>query len=155
MAIPGNTWEQHLFQELRRAGYRLTAARRLIVETLLRAERPLSPGDLYARVRERSDKVGLVTIYRTLETLVRLGVLQRVHQEDGCQGYVFVGYGHRHLAVCRQCGQVVIFEGEDDLTPIVNRLQQETGFVVDGHLLQLVGICAKCRADAPHTEVQI
>ncbi len=139
--------DMHLIvQKLRDRGYRMTAARQAILNVLLSSTRPLSPAELHQRAREKYQGVGLVTVYRTIEALIDLGVLRRVHREDGCHGYVYVGYGHRHIAVCRICGKVIVFPGSEDVLALEEKLWQETGFRVDDHLLQFVGVCAECQA---------
>ncbi len=139
----------HLLHELRQAGYRLTAARRTIIDVFLGAREPLSPTEVYARARELNPRVGLVTVYRTLEALLDLGVVERIHGAGGCQGYVLVGSGHKHLAVCRACGQTLVFEEGDILKCMEERLRQETGFLVENHLLQFSGLCARCQNGQP------
>ncbi len=135
-----------IMQALRERGYRMTAARQAILNVLLTSTRPLSPAELHRKAREAYRGVGLVTVYRTIEALIDLGVLRRVHREDGCHGYVYVGYGHRHIAVCRVCGKVLIFSGTEDVSVLEEKLEKETGFRVDDHLLQFVGVCAECQA---------
>ncbi len=135
-----------IVRQLRNRGYRMTAARQAILNVLMNSTRPLSPAELHRRARDQYRGVGLVTVYRTIEALIDLGVLRRVHREDGCHGYVYVGYGHRHIAVCRQCGKVIVFSGTEDVQALEAKLFQETGFRVDDHLLQFVGVCAECQA---------
>ncbi len=139
-------YEERLFSQLRAAGYRLTGARRAIVHTLLAASRPLTPQELHEAAREVYPRVGLVTVYRTLEALVHLGVVQKVHGAVGCPGYVFTGYGHRHVALCRRCGKAFIFEGEEDLGRIIRAVEERLHFHVEGHLLQFTGLCESCRS---------
>lgn len=135
----------HLFHQLRQAGYRLTAARRTIIDVFLGAREPLSPTDIYTRARELNPRVGLVTVYRTLEALLDLGIVERIHGTGECQRYVLVGTGHKHLAICRACGQTVVFEEGDIFKCMEERLWQETGFLVETHLLQFSGLCARCQ----------
>jgi Fe2+ or Zn2+ uptake regulation protein len=85
-------------------GYRLTATRRVVVETLASSQRILSPLDVYDSARERYPGLGLVTVYRTIEKLEELGLLQRVHQPSGCHGFISAFSGHQHLLICQECG---------------------------------------------------
>ena len=143
-------YEKRVLQQLKAAGHRITGARRAIVSALVSAQRPLGPQEVQAAAQAYHPGVGLVTVYRTLDALVALGVVQKVHGHEGCQGYVFTGYGHRHVAVCRQCGRVFIFEGSEDLTTLENKLERELHFHVEGHLLQFTGLCARCRQEHVH-----
>jgi len=135
-------WER----TLARAGRRLTASRRAVMQVLLEAAVPLSPQAIYERARPLHPPLGLVTVYRTLDVLVELGLLRRVHRDGGCHGYVLASPGHSHTILCRGCGQAVEFPGGEDLDGLVAQVQQATGFRVEGHLLQLVGLCPACRS---------
>lgn len=129
---------------LRASGYRLTGPRRAVVETLAQSDRALSATEIYAQARERYLSLGLVSVYRTLEKLEALGLIQRVHQPDGCQAFIASFTGHQHLLICEQCGRVEFFEG-DDLDALIGRVQAESGYSVHDHWLQLFGLCAACR----------
>lgn len=146
--VNNGSLQARVMAALRRAGYRLTQPRAAIVDVLLVATQPLSASEVHRRVRDRVPQVGLVTVYRTLEALCNLGVVQRVHTQDDCQTYVLVGFGHRHVALCRSCGTVLVVEGEGDTTSLEARLLRDQGFVVEGHILQFWGTCARCRGHA-------
>ena len=129
---------------LRASGYRLTRPRRAVVETLAKSNRALNATEIHDQARERYSTLGLVSVYRTLEKLEALGLIQRVHQPDGCQAFVAGFTGHQHLLICQQCGRVEFFEG-DDLEGLIQRVTAESGYQVHDHWLQLFGICAECR----------
>ena len=86
-----------------------------------------------------------MTVYRTLEKLTQMGLVQRVHQESGCNMYLRATQGHQHLLVCEACGKIVYFSG-DDLLPLMERIESETGYQVCSHWLQLFGLCRACQA---------
>jgi len=135
------SWEE----QLSRAGWRITTPRRVVMRVLERAARPLSPQEIHARGRRLHRSLGLVSVYRALMVLERAGLVRRVHQEDRCDGYVLASPGHHHLLVCRRCGRAVEFPGAEDLSGLIAQVEQRTGFQVEDHLLQLVGLCAPCR----------
>ena len=99
--------------QLQDSGYRVTGPRRVIVELLAESERALGPIDVYDLGRTQYPGLGLVTVYRTLEKLEELGLVQRVHLPDGCHRYMRATQGHQHLLLCTRCGRVVFFEGDD------------------------------------------
>jgi len=127
------------------AGFRLTAARRAVVQVLETTSTPLSPQEVWQRGQQLQPALGLASVYRSLDLLEAAGLVRRVHQEDGCHGYMPASPGHRHAIVCRACGQAAEFLGCEDLGGLIARVQQETGFQVDGHLLQLIGLCPTCQ----------
>ena len=132
-------------EQLRDNGYRITAARRAVVETVQTTMRALTPIEVYDLARKKDRALGLVTVYRTLEKLEELHLIQRVHQPMGCQAFISAGHGHQHLLLCQQCGQVEFFEG-DDLEALTKSIAKKTGYQIKEHWLQLFGLCANCRS---------
>jgi len=130
--------------QLHENGYRITKARAAVVETVEKSTRALSPVEVYDRARKKYRALGLVTVYRTLEKLEELHLIQRVHQPTGCQAFISAGHGHQHLLLCQNCGQVVFFEG-DDLDALIESVAQQTGYQINEHWFQLFGLCANCR----------
>ena len=131
-------------EKLHESGYRLTGPRYFVIEILAQSERALSPSEVYQQARKQYPTIGLVSVYRTVEKLERLGLIQRVHQPDKCQAYIAAFSGHEHLLVCSTCGLVEFFKG-DDLAPLVGRVEKESGYCVKEHWLQLFGLCKRCQ----------
>jgi Fe2+ or Zn2+ uptake regulation protein len=128
-------------------GYRLTDARRAVVEIMARSTHALTPIEIYDEARGAHSALGLVTVYRTLEALEEQGLIQRVHQPQGCQAFITAPAGHQHLLVCQQCGETTIFEG-DDLETLIKSIARKTGFQITEHWLQLFGFCPNCKKAA-------
>lgn len=132
-------------ERLRQAGYRLTRPRRAVVEVLDGAGGWLSPEQVHERARCLCPSLGLVTVYRTLDVLVALGAIRRLHLDHGCHGYVRSELDHGHHLVCRDCDQVVEFPGSEDLAPLLKQVAARTGYRVEGHMLELIGLCPRCQ----------
>ena len=130
--------------KLQASGYRITSPLKVIVEMLAGASRALGPVEIFDLGRREYPKMGLVTVYRTLDKLEELGLITRVHQSNGCHAYLRAANGHEHILLCTHCGQVVYFVG-DDLTILINRVSQQSGFVIQEHWLQLHGLCPNCQ----------
>ncbi len=130
--------------QLQARGQRLTPARRAVVETVAASERAITPLEVYDAARRRYRRLGLVSVYRTLETLETLGLIQRVHRPEGCQAFIAAGGGHQHLLVCRNCGRVAHFEG-DDMEGLIASIARKTGYQIQEHWLQFFGLCGDCR----------
>jgi len=130
---------------LQDSGYRLTAPLRVLVELLANSPRALQPVDLYDLGRREYPRMGLVTVYRTLDKLQELGLVQRIHQENGCHIYLRAAHGHEHVLLCSHCGRAVYFSG-DNLSELGAELAQQTGFSIQEHWLQFLGICADCQS---------
>ena len=136
--------ERNIIQKLSQAGYRITQPRRAVIRALLEDGNTSSPAEVRQRALRHCPTVGLVTVYRTLDLLSALGFARRIHTEDGCHGYAAANNGHRHHLICRRCGAAVEFEG-CDLSPLLTRLSQKTGYSIEDHLLELVGVCRECQ----------
>jgi len=129
---------------LGRRGYRITAPRRAVMTALERAEAPLAAAELLRGAKAEYPRLGLVTVYRTLDLFQELGLVRRVHGDDGCHGYALASPGHHHAIVCRGCGRAAEFAGCQELRHLIQRAEDETGFRIDGHMLQLSGLCEEC-----------
>jgi Fur family ferric uptake transcriptional regulator len=115
-----------------------------VLRVVAEANESLSPAEIHARARRFYPRTGLVTVYRTLEVLAELGAVRRVHQSDGCHGYAPASEGHAHHVICEQCQSVTEFD-ECDLTAMVRAVQRHTGYKIEGHWLELFGLCPACR----------
>jgi len=138
--MPIDSW----LTQLQSTGCRLTGARRAVVEVMESSPRAMTPVKVYDAARKQDPRLGLVTVYRTLEKLEELGLIQRVHQEQGCQAFLRAGQGHQHILLCERCGRAVLFEG-DDLVALFSKVADQTGFEIKEHWLQLYGLCAECK----------
>jgi len=130
--------------KLQTSGYRLTKPLQVLVSILVDATRALGPVDLYDLGRREYPKMGLVTVYRTLEKLEELSLIIRVHQSNGCHAYLRAANGHEHILLCTHCEQIVYFAG-DDLSDLIERVARASGFTIQEHWLQLHGLCANCQ----------
>lgn len=137
-------WEW--FRRLQSNGYRLTAPRQAVVEAIAGTARLMTPLEVYDTARQEYPKLGLVTVYRTVEKLEELGLIQRVHQPSNCQAFVAAAKGHQHLLICESCGSVQYFSGEHEkMEALIETVAGESGYRVHEHWLQLFGICERCQ----------
>jgi Fur family ferric uptake transcriptional regulator len=130
--------------QLQENGYRLTEARRAVVDIVQKSTRALTPVEVFDMARKKYRALGLVSVYRTLEKLEQLHLIQRVHQPQGCQAFISASGGHEHLLLCQNCGQVTFFEG-DDLDALIKSISKKTGYQINEHWLQLFGLCQACQ----------
>jgi Fur family ferric uptake transcriptional regulator len=128
--------------QLRARGYRLTPQRQLVLEAVGRLGHA-TPDDIAAAVRETASGVNISTVYRTLELLEELGLVQHTHLGHGSPTYsIAASDDHVHL-VCRDCGGIA----EADtavLEEVVRRLSAEHGFVADVGHFAIFGRCRQC-----------
>lgn len=129
---------------LSRSGARITHPRRVILKIIAESRRPLTPQEIYGLAKKRSSGIGLVTVYRTIEKLEALGLVDRVHHSDQCQTVFRSTCGHQHLLICTGCGQSVYFEGLE-IEKEFQKTAQALGYQISGHWLQLSGLCPNCQ----------
>lgn len=128
---------------LRSEGGRVTIGRRAIVTALLTAaDHHLTADDVTAVVQAGYPDVHVSTIYRTLDTLERHGVIERVSIGSGGAVYHPTDHIHHHL-ICEVCGTVIELD-EDALTPLSADLQRRHGFALSTHPVTLNGRCREC-----------
>src|SRR5258705_13802432 len=118
--------------QLQENGYRLTEARRAVVEVIQKSTRALTPLEVFDTARKKYRALGLVSVYRTLEKLEELHIIQRVHQPQGCQAFIAANHGHEHLLLCNNCGKANLFEG-DDLDGLIKSIARKTGYQINEH----------------------
>lgn len=127
-----------------RAGYRRTEQRRLLIELIAARTGHFTAADLGADARERLLDLGRATIFRTLEVLLQLGVVERIDLPGGGHAYVGCAPRHHHHAVCSGCASVVEFD-DRELASVVADVARRTGFRIDTHRLELFGLCPACQ----------
>lgn len=136
------------FQVVRDSGLRLSSARRVLLEVLGTAGRPLTADAIASGSRGRHPASDLASTYRNLETLEALGLVRHVHVGHGPGLYALAGRDSREYLVCERCESVKAVRPEtlDDIREIIRvRFGHEARF---GHL-PLGGLCADCAAAAP------
>lgn len=135
----------NLQEELNQQGLRMTRPRKEVAAILKESKVPLTPQTIHQRAITRNCDIGLVSVYRTLDLFSELDLVRRVHGQDGCHGYVLASPGHHHHLICHKCGKAVEFTGSGDLSDFITRIESNTGFAIDEHILQLYGLCQQCQ----------
>lgn len=136
---------RRMVQALSQQGYRVTGPRRALVRLIAGRKVRFTAADLEEDVASATPSVGRATVFRTLELLLSLGLVERVHTEGERRDAYIVAEGvHHHHLVCSQCGVVTEVMGcmVDDL---VSSLAQTADFQVEGHWMEIVGLCSRCR----------
>ena len=123
-------------------GLRVTSQRALILEIIRRGH--LDADEIYRQARATQPRLSLSTVYRTLQVLKKLGLVEELHFNDTHHHYeVKPSSEHQHL-VCLGCGKVVEFEYP--LSPKMKKdIAREKGFEITGVEIRMTGYCSKCR----------
>jgi len=135
---------------LKSRGLKITDQRLLVLEALAACPgRHLTAEEIYEIVKTDCPKIGLATVYRTIQLLFELHLIDRINLDDGFVRYEIgdadenEAKHHHHHLICRKCGMVMSFE-DDLLESLEDRILQTTGFVVEDHEVKLYGYCKEC-----------
>lgn len=143
-------WGEHAIVGLRAAGHRSGGARRTVVDYLGRQSCCLSAQEIFDGIRAGGGRVGIASVYRVLDLLDELRLVQRVDIGDGVARFEPAqpdGDHHHHL-VCDDCGKVEPFS-DAALERTLERVAGQLGYEMDAHDVVLHGACGECRSPAP------
>lgn len=129
--------------------HKMTPQRQIVLQIFL--DHPgehLSAEDVHDILRTEKAEIGLATVYRTLELLSDLGILQKMEFGDGCSRYEVndtdpTRHHHHHL-ICTKCGKVEEFD-EDLLETLEADIERKTGFRTLDHQVKFFGVCKACQ----------
>ncbi|RIK10478.1 MAG: hypothetical protein DCC49_03345 [Acidobacteria bacterium] len=138
--------------QLRSAGLRATRARIAIGEALTEADAPMGLADLATLLEHQ--QLPRSTVFRAVSELTTAGILNRYEFEEGFARYEIANgaRGHHHHFICRECRGVLDLDGLGELERHMGRaeasIETTHGHVVEGHRLDLFGLCSRCASDA-------
>ena len=145
--------EEKVKDLLREKGLKVTSQRLMVLNILsAHGDEHLTVEEIYDLAKEESPEIGLATIYRTVQVLLDLHVIDKVTFDDGFTRYELNGEesasGHRHHhAICTGCGKVYSLE-TDLLDTLEKQVFESLGFEVTDHEVKLYGLCSACRRKA-------
>jgi Fe2+ or Zn2+ uptake regulation protein len=139
-------WSEHALGTLERSGHRSSAPRAAVVDALAQAGCSVTAREIADLLRQRHTNVGVASIYRALELLERLKLVQRFEVGDGTGRYepAYPDGEHHHHLVCDVCGNVTAFEDED-LERAIHKLAHRVDFEIGAHDVTLRGECPTCQ----------
>ena len=129
---------------LREYNLKDTQSRRFVLKALMHFQKPASHKDIHHWIKEQDAATNLVTVYRTLETFERLGI---VHRHPSSGGFILCSMdgeeGHHGFLRCEECGKVEEF-CDDTLCHQEDRIAKKAGFAPKNHISETVGLCSEC-----------
>ncbi len=132
-------------QILNRNQYKLTPQRKAVLDVLEQTRGThMTAEDIYNEVKKINPKIGIATVYRTLELLARLDIVHKNSFDEGKYRYEFCeddGHFHHHF-LCSDCGAII--EVEEDFLNLLEGELERRGFKIIDHNLQLYGLCPDC-----------
>lgn len=139
------------FKEILKShGLKVTNQRVILLEALSKHKgEHLTPEEIYEIVKEEHPEIGLATVYRTIQLLCQLELVEKVVLVDGIVRYEMAerdrgSAHHHHHIICLDCGNVESFE-DDLLENLESAIAKKTGFEVVNHEVKFYGYCNKCK----------
>lgn len=134
---------------LRERGLKVTNQRIGVLETLASyPDQHLTAEEIYDKVKQEYPEIGLATVYRTVQLLLELHLIDKISLDDGCVRYEIARLDgstkhHHHHLVCLSCGNVFSFE-DDLLEQLEAEIKEKLDFRVVDHEVKLYGYCREC-----------
>jgi Fur family ferric uptake transcriptional regulator len=140
-----SSWAEQATRALADAGYRRGGARRAILELLDEQACALSAHEIEQALRARRRPASRASVYRVMEELEVIGVVQRVELGQGIVRYEAVrrGLGHHHHLVCERCGRLEPFT-DASLERAISRVSDRVPLEVSVHEIVIRGSCRVC-----------
>lgn len=136
-----------LLDALGRAGLRVTEPRRTVGALIASHAGHFTAADLEAEARRGHVRIGRATVFRALELFTQLGAVERIDLPSGERAYVRCDPVHHHHVVCTRCGATADVEG-CGMPDVVRQVGLRTGYRVEGHRLELYGLCPACQRES-------
>ncbi|MDY6787843.1 MAG: Fur family transcriptional regulator [candidate division WOR-3 bacterium] len=147
-----NRKPRRLRRMMRNRGYRMTSAREAILDVLSKETKHLSAKEVYSKVLLIEPGTGLTTVYRTLETLSEMGIVNKIEIGDKTSRYELIREGHRHHhhIICTNCSKVIDYddfmeEEQEMFCKLEKELEKKYNVDIKGHNVQFFAICKECR----------
>lgn len=144
---------EQLRETFKKAGYTFTTARAMIIDILSRTNKHLSAEEVYQKIYRKYPSIGLTTVYRTLELLVKLGIATKYDFGDGRGRYELLEKSteeHHHHLICLECNKIVDYtDFMDEEIKMIEKLEKaffkKYKFEIKSHQIFFYGICEECR----------
>lgn len=149
---PKGNFEDRCIMALRAAGFRITMPRIAILRVLEESPRALDAQGIHDLLKARGDRVDLVSVYRTLHTLLEVGLVHHLGVVDAYSACMFAGEhdGQAQHFVCETCGQVTEFLMPSETEARIARQVEDSGFRPKSLRVEILGACARCEQSGTH-----
>lgn len=133
-----------IHESIPKLGSRNTKQRTAVVEILREIDKFSSAKEIYRRLQEQQEKVGLTTVYRTLQSLCDIDAVDALHMPNGETLYRHCETdAHHHHLVCTKCGRTEEIDG-GPIEKWASAVASEYNFELTGHDAEIFGVCSQC-----------
>jgi len=137
---------EELTQYVQAHGYRLTSARKHVLKVLSDNPQYLGAYEIHDLLEKRGIHIGVASVYRILQLLNSLNLLQREEFGSGGERFRLVASDHIHVhqLICSKCGQTQEFQ-DCPIAGVAKRVESQSGFQIQEHWLRFFGLCPHCQ----------
>lgn len=136
---------QKLIGELKKSGERITPIRRALLENFCNHLKPQTPQELLSYLEKKGLMANKTTVYRQLDILVQIGLIQEINFSDRSKRYELFPADHHHHLVCQNCKKVEDINLDNDLDKQEKKIWKTSHFKVLQHSLEFFGLCNRCQ----------
>jgi len=136
---------EHALQKLKMTGIRMTPQRQAILTYLLESMTHPSADEIYRSLEPDFPNMSVATVYNNLKVFVEAGLVRELTYGDGASRFDADMHDHYHV-ICDKCGTIVDYEFDHTpITDLEKEVEQNTGFAVRGHRMEIYGTCPACQ----------
>lgn len=134
-------------------GLRLTNARKAVLKILSKDINHPTVEEIYLQVHKGYPSIGMMTVYRTLDLLVKWGIVHKFDFSEGKARYELIdhpeGLGHHHHLICQKCKKIINYTDFIDeeyslIQKLEKRLAKNHNFKINNHIIEFYGVCDSC-----------
>ncbi len=140
----------YLIKALGDNGYKTTTQRVLVYDILKEnKDQHLSTEEIYDLIKNKNPRMGIATIYRTLQLFEEIRLVYKHNFDDGYSRYEILStnntevHQHHHL-LCKKCGKIIEVK-EDLMNSLEEIIEKQYNFEILNHVVKFTGICCQCR----------
>jgi len=130
---------------LQEKGFRITNARRQLIEIIKRSNSPLTVQELGKKLGKKGIAVNKSTIYREISFLIEQGIAAEIDFGDRKKRYESTHIGHHHHLICLKCSNIQDVTLKNELEDEEERIAKENKFMISHHSLEFFGFCNQCK----------
>lgn len=133
---------QEALDTLKSTGVRITPQRHAILEYMIHSATHPTADEIYRALEKTFPNMSVATVYNNLRVFRKSGLVKELTYGDSSSRFDFVTHDHYHM-ICSDCGKIVDFHypGLDEVEQLASHV---TGFQVEGHRLEIYGLCEEC-----------
>lgn len=136
---------EHIIENLKAAGERMTVARREIIRAFMRSSSPLSAGAILEILKKKEISTNKTTVYRELNFLEKKNIVRAIQFDERTRRYELAPEEHRHHLICTNCKRIDDVVLNHDLDEVEQRVREQKKFRVERHALEFYGVCEMCQ----------